>query len=68
MEIKKAILMDEKDNVATLLIEVEEGHHVRIEAGEDGAAWRRCARLGEAGAAAAQVRALVAAGSAPRKR
>lgn len=34
MEIKKAILMDEKDNVATLLIEVEKGQQVQIEAGE----------------------------------
>ena len=46
----------------------ERGVTLRIEAGEDGAAWRRYARLGEAGAAAAQVRSLVAAGSAPRKR
>lgn len=46
----------------------ESGVTLRIEAGEDAAAWRRYARFEEAGAAAAQVRALVAAGSAPRKR
>jgi len=33
MEINKAILMDKKDNVATLLIEVESGQPVQIEAG-----------------------------------
>ena len=33
MESKKAILMNEKDNVATLLVEVEPGQPVRIEAG-----------------------------------
>ena len=46
----------------------ERGVTLRIEAGEGGAAWRRYARFEEEGAATAQVRSLVAAGSAPRKR
>jgi len=34
MNIQQAIMMDEKDNVATLLTAIEKGHQVQIKVGE----------------------------------